>query len=71
MSGAGSDKIYTVLEEAEYLINLAAMKGHGIAGITLCVKNHFGTQARRSATHLHPGLNSSSRGGSCHSIRLQ
>ena len=63
MSGAGSDKIYTVLEEAEYLINLAAMKGHGVAGITLCVKNHFGSQARRSAAHLHPGLNSSSRGG--------
>jgi hypothetical protein len=63
MSGAGSDKIYMVLEDAEYLINLAAMKGHGIAGITLCVKNHFGTQARRSAAHLHPGLNSSSRRG--------
>jgi len=63
MTGAGSDKIYTVLEDAEYLINLAAMKGHGIAGITLCVKNHFGTQSRRSAAHLHPGLrNSNSKG---------
>ena len=56
MSGAGSDKIFTVLEDAEYLINLAAMKGHNIAGITLCAKNHFGTQTRRSASHLHPGL---------------
>ncbi len=56
MTGAGSDKIYTVLEDAEYLINLAAMKGHGIAGITLCAKNHFGTHTRRSASHLHPGL---------------
>ena len=63
MSGAGSDKIYNVLEDAEYLINLAAMKGHGIAGITLCVKNHFGTQSRRSASHLHPGLNNNSRRG--------
>ncbi len=63
MSGAGSDKIYKVLEDAEYLINLAAMKGHGIAGITLCAKNHFGTQTRRSAAHLHPGLkNNNSRG---------
>ena len=63
MSGAGTDKIYTVLEDAEYLINLAAMKGHGIAGITLCVKNHFGTQSRPSASHLHPGLrNSNSKG---------
>lgn len=63
MSEAGTDKIYTVLEDAEYLINLATMKGHGIAGITLCVKNHFGTQARRSAAHLHPGLNSNTRKG--------
>ena len=56
MSEAGSDKIYTVLEDAEYLINLAAMKGHGIAGISLCAKNHFGTQTRRDASHLHAGL---------------
>lgn len=63
MTGAGSDKIYTVLENADYMINLAAMKGHGIAGITLCVKNHFGTQSRKSAAHLHPGLNSSGRRG--------
>jgi len=63
MNEAGSDKIYTVLEEAEYLINIPAMKGHNIAGITLCAKNHFGTQARASAAHLHPGLNNSSRRG--------
>jgi len=63
MSGAGSDKLYTVLEDAEYLINLAAMKGHGTAGISLCAKNHFGSHARRSASHLHPGLNNSSRLG--------
>jgi hypothetical protein len=63
MSGAGSDRIYSVLEDAEYLINLAAMKGHGIAGITLCAKNHFGTQTRNSASHLHPGLkNNNSKG---------
>jgi hypothetical protein len=63
MNKAGSDKIYTVLEDAEYLINPAAMKGHGIAGITLCVKNHFGTQSRRSAAHLHTGLrNNNSKG---------
>jgi len=66
MKGAGSDKIYTVLEEAEYLINLAAMKGHGSAGISLCAKNHFGTQSRASAMHLHPGLNSKNRMGYGH-----
>jgi hypothetical protein len=62
MRDGGADKIYTVLEDAEYLINLAAMKGHGIAGFTLCAKNHFGTQTRRSAAHLHPGLNSKGYG---------
>jgi len=66
MKEAGSDKIYTVLEDAEYLINLPSMKGHGIAGITLCVKNHFGTQSRKSAAHLHPGLNSKDRLGYGH-----
>jgi len=62
MSDGGADKIYTVLEDAEYLINPAVMKGHGIAGITLCAKNHFGTQSRRSAAHLHPGLNLNRKG---------
>jgi hypothetical protein len=57
MPEAGSDKLYTVIEEAEYLINLPAMKGHNLAGITLCAKNHFGTHVRSRAAHLHPGLN--------------
>jgi uncharacterized protein (DUF362 family) len=63
MDSAGSDKFYAVLEEAEYLICLPSMKGHNLAGFTLCTKNHFGTQTRRSASHLHPGLNNSSRQG--------
>jgi hypothetical protein len=57
MNEAGSDKLNYVMEEAEYVINLPAMKGHNLAGITLCAKNHFGTLARPSAAHLHPGLN--------------
>lgn len=57
MPDAGSDKLYTVMEEIEYLINLPAMKGHNLAGITLCAKNHFGTHVRPRAAHLHPGLN--------------
>ncbi len=60
MSEAGSDKLYAVMEETEYLINLPAMKGHNLAGITLCAKNHFGTHVRSSAAHLHPGLNTDS-----------
>jgi hypothetical protein len=60
MKQAGSDKLYAVMEETEYLINLPVMKGHNLAGITLCAKNHFGTHVRPSAAHLHPGLNTDS-----------
>jgi len=31
--------------EADYLINLAVLKGHG-AGVTLCAKNHYGSYIR-------------------------
>ncbi len=31
------------LTEAAYLINLATLRGHNLAGVTLCAKNHFGT----------------------------
>lgn len=66
MTKAGKDKIYSVLEEAEYLLSMAAMKGHNVAGISLCTKNHFGSQSRPSAGHLHPGLNSKAREGYGH-----
>lgn len=29
--------------EADYLINIALLKGHEITGVTLCAKNHFGS----------------------------
>jgi len=56
MTGAVTEKIYTQMEEADYLINLAAIKGHVRAGITLCAKNHFGSNTVGSAWHLHPSL---------------
>ncbi len=28
---------------ADYLINIAVLKNHGTAGVTLCMKNHYGT----------------------------
>lgn len=31
--------------KAEYIINLANLKGHSLAGVTICAKNHFGTYA--------------------------
>jgi uncharacterized protein (DUF362 family) len=32
-----------VTEIADYLVNLAVMKNHSGAGVTLCMKNHYGT----------------------------
>jgi hypothetical protein len=53
---AESDKLYTVQEEADYIINIPSLKGHLRAGMTLFAKNHFGSHTRNSADHLHPGL---------------
>jgi hypothetical protein len=33
----------TCVTQAKYLINFASLKGHNLAGVTLCAKNHFGT----------------------------
>jgi hypothetical protein len=51
-----SDCIYEEMHEADYLINIAALKAHACAGITLTAKNHFGSITRNSARHLHKGL---------------
>jgi hypothetical protein len=56
MTGAVQDKLYAEMENADYLINLAALKAHARAGITLCAKNHFGSHTRDGAGHLHPSL---------------
>jgi hypothetical protein len=51
-----SDKLYDIIESADYMINVASLKPHGSAGISLTAKNHFGSQARQSASHLHYAL---------------
>ena len=33
----------TIVTEADYIINLANLKGHTLAGVTMNAKNHFGT----------------------------
>jgi hypothetical protein len=33
----------TAVTQAAYLINMASLKPHNLAGVTLCAKNHFGT----------------------------
>jgi hypothetical protein len=50
------DYLYTVFQDAEYLINIPMLKGHMRAGMTLFAKNHFGSQTRADASHLHNGL---------------
>ena len=56
MPEAVSDAMYQEMYDANYLINIAALKAHARAGVTLCAKNHFGSHGRDGAPHLHPGL---------------
>ncbi len=48
-----TDKLYDIIENADYLINVANLKPHTGTGITLTAKNHFGSQSRAGAYHLH------------------
>ena len=56
MTEAVSDRIYTVMENADYMINIPTLKAHARGGITLSAKNHFGSHTRGGANHLHKGL---------------
>lgn len=53
---ASDECLYKEMEKADYLINIAALKAHGCAGITLCAKNNFGSITRKNAVHLHTAL---------------
>ncbi len=50
------DSLYTIYEDAEYMLNIPQLKGHMRAGMTMFAKNHFGSQTREDAMHLHNGL---------------
>lgn len=41
--GGNPTYLPTCVTEADYLINMACMRGHGLAGVTMCAKNHFGS----------------------------
>ena len=56
MPDAGTDTLYNVFDLADYIINLPAMKAHACAGISLAAKNHWGSETRVSAWHLHDGI---------------
>jgi hypothetical protein len=51
-----NDKLFDIIENADYLINVASLKPHSWAGITLNAKNLYGAQARTGASHLHYSL---------------
>lgn len=50
------DRLATIFEDCDYLLNIPAMKAHQRAGVTLFAKNHFGSHSRDSALHMHAGL---------------
>jgi hypothetical protein len=56
--GCEQDHVPVSFAEAAYLINLANLKSHTAAGVTLCAKNHFGSLVRwpvqKGYYDLHP-----------------
>jgi hypothetical protein len=56
---AHQDRVLVSFAEADYFINLANLKSHGYAGVTLCAKNYYGWLRRPDATgyyNLHLDL---------------
>ncbi|MFC1452852.1 DUF362 domain-containing protein, partial [Verrucomicrobiota bacterium] len=51
-----SDYVPVHLIEADYVINLAIMKGHARGGVTLCAKNWYGCFCSRPADGAHDTL---------------
>jgi hypothetical protein len=47
------DPLYDVIINADYMINVTNLKPHQAAGISLSAKNHYGSQGRPTAAHLH------------------
>ena len=60
MPDAKSDALCNEMLDANYMINIAALKAHARGGITLCAKLHFGSHGAHNeewgSFHLHNGL---------------
>jgi hypothetical protein len=60
MPDAISDAICNEMYNANYMINMAALKAHARGGVTLCAKLHFGSHGSHNgdwgSSHLHDGL---------------
>jgi len=46
-TGKTQDYVPASYAEAKYLVNMANLKAHTMAGVTLCAKNHYGSLFRR------------------------
>ena len=46
-TGKTQDYVPAPYAEAKYFINMANLKSHTMAGVTLCAKNHYGSMIRR------------------------
>jgi len=59
-AGKSQDFVPDVYAESEYFINVANLKSHTLAGVTLCAKNHLGslirTPVERGYYNLHDTL---------------
>jgi len=52
VSGSTERVTRIVTDMSDYLVNAAVLKNHYISGVTLCIKNHFGTV--NNPNKLHP-----------------
>lgn len=50
------DCLYSIFDDAAYVLDIPMLKGHKYAGVTMFAKNNFGSQTRGDASHLHNGL---------------
>jgi hypothetical protein len=50
VEGSGKTYFPASIVQADYMINLALLKGHSLAGVTLGAKNHFGSVWREADT---------------------
>jgi uncharacterized protein (DUF362 family) len=51
-----NQKLSIILTEmADYLINISVLKNHGTTGVTLCMKNHYGTCNKPGQLHDNHG----------------
>ncbi len=51
-----TDRFFDCTVNADYVLSVPAMKGHRGGGVTFFAKNHFGSNTRDGAGHLHKGL---------------